>query len=434
MKLPIRNARPLTAHLSRLALAIALSCSTLSGQAAQHQLTRIDYDPAKNVNVIDLVMSIDWDFDNPPAGRDKSFLDGIVKQASQSLFTMTEGRQMLGKVYVYKNSQFMDNTDIQYKLADGRANANVAGVSNCKACRILMFAGTNETVDAHGKTVAHEFGHYILGLFDEYREEGGKSTDASSPQDGDTPRNSIMNDHLSFTNLSTSSDYQDPATSKTAQFRSYGKSAWDMLVSDPANDPNGGIGRTWFEPFKKISAPTGATLSKPTTGWEAVTQVVYMGSNTPTASGNDPTAGSGPISIIVIDTTVSKAQFDAQLNAAQQMVNSAGDNNRIAVYAHPYANAPVVALTSLSQSNARANIKSAIAKIAPAASSDDSVNADRLFDWVESALPALFPAGNKSLSASGFYARLYTGTGQALATKDGQVVYYNGQELKTLGP
>lgn len=433
------NARPLTAsrftaRLSRLALAISLSCGAVAGHAAQHQLTRVDYDAAKNVNVIDLVMSIDWDFDSAPAGRDKDFIEGIIKQSSQSLFTLTEGRQMLGKVYVYKNSQFMDNTDIQYKLADGRANANLAGIGNCKACRILMFAGTNEPVADHGKTVAHEFGHYILGLYDEYREEGGKSTEAGSPQDGDTPRDTIMHNHLAFTNLSTADDYKDAATSKTAQFRVYGKSAWETLVSDPANDPNGGIGRTWFEPFKKLSAPTAASLSKPASGWEGAVQVVYMGSNNPTPGNALAAGGSGPISVIVIDTTVGKAQFDAQLNAAQQMVNSAGDNNRIAVFAHPYANAPVVPLTQLSQAATRNSIKNSIARIGQAVSSDDQINADRLFDWAEAALPALFPAGSKSAPVAGYYARIYNGTGQAVAVKDGQVIYYNGQALQTLGP
>ena len=434
MKKSSTSAPPLRRKASRLALAVSLSCTMLSAQAAQHQLTKIDYDPVKNVNVIDLVMSIDWDFDTPPDGRDKSFIDGIIKQASQSMFTMTEGRQMLGKVYVYKNSQFMDNTDIQYQLKNGRANAHVAGINSGKSTRVLMFAGTNEPVADHGKTVAHEFGHYILGLYDEYREEGGTSTEPGSPQDGDTPRDSIMHNHLGFTNLSTASDYQSPATSKTAQFRSYNKSAWETLVADPATDPNGGVGRMWFEPFKKISAPTGASLSKPTTGWEDATKVVYMGSNSTVSTTGTATAvaSNGPISVIVIDTTVGKAQFDAQINAALQMVNSAGDNNRIAVYAHPFSSTPAVPLTALSAANARDTAKASISKIAQELSSDDNLNADRLFDWAETVLPALFPAGPKSVALAGYYARLYS-TNQAVGLKDGQVVYYDGKTITPLG-
>ncbi len=200
-----QSLRARAGKLTKLGAALALALGTQAGVAAEHPLTKVNYDAAKNVNVIDLVMSIDWDFDAPPTGRDKSFIEAILKQASQSFYTMTEGKQMLGKVYVYKNSQFIDNTDIQYLQKDGRANAHVAGIGNCKACRILMFAGTGEAADAHGKTIAHEFGHYIHGIYDEYREEGGTSTEPGSPQDGDTPKNSIMHNHLQFLNLSTAS-------------------------------------------------------------------------------------------------------------------------------------------------------------------------------------------------------------------------------------
>ncbi|MBS4097866.1 MAG: hypothetical protein KGZ83_13625 [Sulfuricella sp.] len=418
-----------TAKLGKLGAAVTLALSAYGVGAAEHPLTRINYDATKNVNVIDIVMSIDWDFDNPPAGRDKSFIEAILRQTSQSYYTMTEGKQMLGKVYVYKNSQFMDNTDIQYLQKDGRANANVAGIGNCKACRILMFAGTGEAADALGKTVAHEFGHYILGVMDEYREEGGTSTEPGSPQDGDTPKDTIMHNHLQFVTLSTATDYADPATQKTAQYRVYNKSIWETLVSPPEADINP-VGRMYFDPFKNMTAPTGADLKKPTTGWESAFQVVYMGSST---SQTSSAAQNGPINVIVIDTTTGKTQLDAQLNAAQQVVNSAGDNNRIAVYAFPFGSAPVVPATLLSQGDARNTVKAAIARIAPDSADDDTTNGDRLFDWAEALLPALFPAGPKSASAQGYYYRLYA-TSQGVGVKDGRVVYYDGKTLADIGP
>lgn len=425
--------RTYTGKLTQLGLAVTLALGAYAAGAAEHPLTKINYDAAKNINIIDMVMSIDWDFDNPPAGRDKSFIEGILKQATQSYYTMTEGKQMLGKVYVYKNSQFMDNTDIQYTAKDGRANAHVAGVSNCKACRVQMFAGTNEAPDAHGKTVAHEFGHYILGVSDEYREEGGTSTNPGSPQDGDTPKDTIMSNHLGFVNLSTATDYADPAAQKTAQYRTFGKSAWETLVSPPETDLNGGPGRTYYDPFKNFAAPTGASLTKPTTGWESALQVVYMGSGTATPNGNTTTQN-GPINVIVIDTTTSKQQLDAQLNAAQQVVNAAGDNNRIAVYAYPYSNVPVVSLTSLAQSNARSSVKEAIARIAQDSVGDDNTNGDRLFDWAETTLPGYFPSGAKSTSGLGYYYRLYSGTNKGLGVKDGRVAYYDGMTVADVGP
>jgi hypothetical protein len=402
--------------------------------AAQHPNTRIHYDATRDINVFDMVMSIDWDFDNPPAGRNKVFIEDILKQASQSFYTMTEGRQMLGKVYVYKNSQFMDNTDIQYLQQDGRANAHIAAITTQQSGRNQMFAGTGETPDQHGKTLAHEFGHYVLGLFDEYREEGGTSTEPGSPQDGDTPRNSIMHNHLEFVTLSTPDDYPDVSVQKTAQFRTFGKSAWEALVSDPANDPNGGVGRMWFEPFKNKRTPTAASLTKPTSGWEGAFQVVWMG-NSEGGENSVPagTAKNGPINLIVIDTTLTAEQITAQRNAALQAVDAAGNGARVAVIVHPFSSKPLVPITAVSDEASRSAVKRAINAIVAASVTTDTVAADRLFDWAESLLPELFPGSPASQDVAGYRARLY-GSGHALGVKDGQVFYYNGVSIDPLGP
>ena len=420
--------------------ALVLSLFASATQAAEHQLSKIHYDSARNVNVLDMVMSIDWDIDTPPEGRDKAFLEGILRQSSQSLFTMTEGKQMLGTVYVYKNGQFMGNTDIQYLLKDGRANASVASfITGCKSCRVQQFAGTGETPVDHGKTVAHEFGHYVLGLLDEYREVGGTSTAPSSPQDGDTPRDSIMHNHLGFTNISTTDDYADPANQKTAQFRFFGKSAWDVLVTDPASDPTN-IGRTYFAPFKNMTAPTKATLTKPTTGWENDLKIVYMGGenssatpkNTVATTTSTPTAR-GPINIIVIDTSVSVEILKAQLNAAAQMIDASGDSNRIAVYAHPFTSTPIVPMTALSSAEKRASVKQAIAKIAADTTTDEKTIGDRIFDWAETQLPSFFPAGvTTQQNIPGWNYRVYA-TGKAVGVSGGNLFAYDGANLVPLG-
>ncbi len=432
---------PFTPRLKTLAVAASLACFAGGLAAAEHQLTKINYDATRKVEVIDMVMSIDWDFDAPPEGRDKAFIEGILRQASKSYFTMTEGRQMLGKVYVYKNSQFMDNTDIQYILKDGRANAHTSGLTKFKSGRIQQFAGTNETPDAHGKTVAHEIGHYALGLLDEYREAGGTSKEAGSPQDGDTPRNTIMHNHLQFTGISTESDYSDVDNRKTAHYRVWGKSAWEVLVQPTSADPEAGSGRIGYESFKGMTAPTAATLTSPTTGWENDFSVVYMGTPGPQAIGKKlkqtlPAASvaAGPINSIVIDTTVSPTNLKEQLRAAEQMVDSAGAANRVVVYAHPFSSAPVVPLTLLNSDATRASVKAAIAKIAVDSSTDDGVVAERIFDWAEAqaGLAALIPAGPKTVAGGGLYYRLYA-TGLALGVTGSTLYFFDGKAIAPLG-
>lgn len=412
-----------------------------STQAAEHPLTSVRYDEAAKVNIIDLVMSIDWNIDNPPAGRDKNFVENILKQTSQSLYTMTEGRVQLGKVSIYSDSQFMDNTDIQYLLKNGRANASISGFNTMKGATIQMFAGTNESEADHGKTVAHELGHYLLGIFDEYREEGKKSTDPGDPQDGDTPRDTIMHNHLLFENISTPTDYADPAQQNTAHFRVYKQSAWETVLSPNGNEPAGYPKRTQLKAFEQMTAPISSGLTKPKTGWENAFQVVYMGSATATnMTATDATSRGnlrkpGPINLIVLDTTVTKSQLDAQINAAQQLVDKAGNNVGIAVYAHPYANAPVLPLTVAADATAKEAIKAALSKLTLASAEDEVTNSNRLFDWAETKFPQLFPAGTTTSASGygGYYYRLYPSTGQAVGVKEGRIYYYDGSTIVDVG-
>lgn len=355
---------------------------------------------------------------------------------------MTEGKQMLGTVYVYKNSQFMNNTDIQYLQKEGRANAHPAGFTTCKVCRVQQFAGAKKTPAEHGKTVAHEFGHYILGLYDEYREAKSTSTRPSYPQSGDTPRDSMMQNQLLFSRLSTADDYADPANRKTAQFRVAGKSAWEALSSDPATDLTPSY-RIQYQPFKGMTPPTKVTLTQPTTGWEKDLKVVYMGASdtvvaprsttTPTASAASAASVRGPINVIVIDTSVTAEVLTAQRNAVAQMVDASGDGNRIAVYAHPFTSTPIVPLTVLSSAEKRASVKQAIAKIALDTTTDEKTIGDRIFDWAETQLPTFFPAGvTTQQNIPGWNYRLYP-TGKAVGVSGGHLFYYDGQTLTPLG-
>lgn len=424
------------------AVMMLLSCATF---AAEHPLTRIYYDDAAKVNTVDLVMSIDWNIDNPPENRGKPFVDNILKQTSQSLYAMTEGRVRLGKVSVYSNSQFMDNTDIQYLLKNGRASAAISGFNSGKGMTIAMFAGTNEPEVDHGKTVAHELGHYLLGIFDEYREEGKKSSDPSDPQDGDTPRDTIMNNHLQFENISTPTDYADPANRNTAHFRVYKQSAWETLLSPNGNEPAGYPKRVQLQALQGMTAPEVASLTKPKTGWESALQVVYMGSSEasatpgsaqptpPTTEARNGERQPGPINVLVLDTTLAKPQFDAQLNAAQQLLDAVGNNVSVMVYAHPYASAPIIPLTVVANAEIKAALKAEINKIPLQSAADDVTNGDRLFDWAEKELASLFPGGVKSVSNSGYYYRLYPTTGQAVGVSNGRVYYYDSKTIADVG-
>ncbi len=423
-----------------LAFALAATSAPAPVQAAEHPLSKITFDAARRIDVLDMVMSVDWDFDAPPEGTadregnpqayDRGFITDIIRQAALSTFIMTEGRMVVGTVRVYRNSQFMTNTDIQYLRRNGRANAHVGGfMTGCRSCRVQQYAGTSEATDAHGKTVAHEFGHYVLGQYDEYREVGGTNPNPGFPQDGDTPRDTIMHNHLRFESLSTPEDYFDPNGRSTAQIRIFGRSHWEVLTVPSPDDPvRMNRVREQYRSLAGLPTPSRSMLTRPRTGWENDLNVVFMAGGA-TATGGGAATPSGVIQTLVIDTT-DGAALGAQLRAAIQAVDSAEATTRLQVLAHPFSLAPVIGFTVLNDAG-KAAVKAAITNISPDTATDDATLAQRLFAYAEASLPALFPAGPATQSGSGFLFRVYGA--QAIGVSGGNFFWFNGQVLQNLG-
>lgn len=304
--------------------------------AANHPLTAV-----ADVNTIDYVANVDWDFDSPPTQvanpaqiLDRAYITSVLRVMAQSKFTMTEGRHRVGTVYVYKNALFGNNVDIRLLNTDGRSAANAPGWSmrNGTSFNHLAMSNRPESIDELGKVITHELGHYTYGLFDEYREDGKAldPKDPSSPSGVDTPKNTIMNNHLAFVSLSTPADYANPAERQTAHARAMGfgdrgLSAWEMLTRTPDQDPpaSRSLGRTFFEAFRGIDANT-LQLTRPVAGFDSKLNVVFV---------------ANPVfrDVILVDRTLPKERFDALVQAAKAMVSEAKDNVRYAVVAFPSA-------------------------------------------------------------------------------------------------
>jgi hypothetical protein len=212
------------------------------------------------------------------------------------------------------------------------------------------------------------------------------------------------------------------------------------MVQPPSADPAGRAARLTFQSLQGLQAPTDATLTNPTTGWENDIQVIYMGSAGPQAIGKRlatvfPAANvtSGPINAIVIDTTVSAANLKEQIRAAEQMVDNSGAANRVMVYAHPFTYAPVVPVTLLNSDAARTGVKAALAKIAVDTSTDEAVVAERLFGYAEALLPTILPTGPATIASNGLYYRVYS-SGFAIGVTGGTLYYFDGKAIAPLGP
>lgn len=246
--------------------------TALPAVAALHPLSVLAHDRASGISDIDLTISLDWDpakvdLNVTPRGMSVAETEAVVKSYAASLYAMTNGLHRLRNVYIHKNSKSWANADIRYVgTTAGRSNANVACWQESSGVITMYVYETDTKPDSSpGPVLAHESGHYIYGLLDEYvelAEYGGKTVQQligenmrhfpSSEDDGTQP--SIMNQHHTYPNwLSTAGSYAgDTKKLKTAHYRNYGKSIWDTLTSDPKTDPDfvrTTFGRVGFEAF-----------------------------------------------------------------------------------------------------------------------------------------------------------------------------------------
>lgn len=189
--------------------------------------------------VLDLTISlyIPWadvtnDIRNEYEASIRSYADGI--------YQITNGGHRLGKVRIFCGAKFNDRADIIW-VENGRANASINGFRTVAGRRILMSenfswrvmrGGDASMLERIGYTLAHESGHYIYSVYDEYVIDAGDV--AVSPSIMNNQSNAINGNHQ-WLNFSTSFNIGD--LTKTRQGRVHGADAWTVITRLPAADP-----------------------------------------------------------------------------------------------------------------------------------------------------------------------------------------------------
>ena len=265
-------------------LVASIALQPLAARAALHPMSFIKAESA-TLETLDMVANTDWDYDvNPPLKSpngqtlDRAYISAVFAQVARSMFTMTEGRHRLGSVFVYATNRFGNEVDTKLIGATrGRSNGSVSGWARRGGTTNNYLEGDPASL---GKVIAHENGHYVYGLMDEYREEGKplNPNDVSDPSEVDTPLNTIMNNQEEFPSLSTAAD--NVAPTNTAQKRWFGASAWEVLARPASADPvaTQRLNRTAFAAFAGFAPASAAALTKPTAGWDAAFKVVFVSS------------------------------------------------------------------------------------------------------------------------------------------------------------
>jgi len=359
-------------------------------------VTAVEVVGGQRVQFFDLTINVDWDYDdandpkriqlgtgnNRGGGRpatvlDRTYIQNLVEQTARTLFVMTNGHHRLRNVYVFKNSKFGDNVDIRVLNVPGRANASAPGwlspgglttnnyITNCNVENQPdgQCVGDNTTsLDPEnfvqtGEVIAHELGHYLYALFDEYRDS--KDCDPESPASpckDDVARPTAMNNQAAAYRLSTAQDYNQDFN-KTAHGRAYGQSAWETLLTAPASDSAvareaHGNRRVQFDAFKGLTTPTipqlknfvdndnnrDGRLARQTgtgadvqtfAGYDERLKVIFEG---------DAQTPPRPRNVLIIDRTVPAATFAEMITAAKGLVDRAASNTRFALVVLPATN------------------------------------------------------------------------------------------------
>ncbi|MEO0385965.1 MAG: VWA domain-containing protein [Pseudomonadota bacterium] len=213
---------------------------------------------SSNQAIFDITVSIyrsvagdnDATTDAGASDDDQNAYETIFGFAADSICEQTNGVHKLGRVRISTNGASAATSDIKWDNT-GRPAANPTGFGK-DGWRIYMFdnfggirvSDGGDDLEDLGYIVGHEWGHYTLGLYDEYREPGQTSGDPYQPLDSDVAvQESIMsstyeavdNDDFRWLNHSTQNNIGNIA--ETAQGRVYGKSGWETLIQTTNNDP-----------------------------------------------------------------------------------------------------------------------------------------------------------------------------------------------------
>ena len=327
---------------------------TLSGPlfAGSNSLSKHAFVEGEDFAYFDLVVSLDW---KPDQDEKDGRLKNAFQQFAKDVFTMTEGRQKVRKLYVFTDSEQMNTADIRFLDKGGRSNAHPGGIFYDGA-RILTYtgfsSGTARTDSYIGHTIAHEFGHYAYALYDEYVGSADSSTRPSTPLSGDNARPTIMNRQDASQSLSNMFDYDDAVEQATAQWRVYQKSAWETLVTRPTSDK---LPNDFLPAYKRVLYPEfdgfgiSHVLAAPTVGWDTDFEIIYV---------------EGSLAVLVIDDSGSMSYeppaMPIAISAAKQYVDLMELGENVAVIGFDSYARVEIGVTELVDQAAKETVKAAI--------------------------------------------------------------------------
>jgi photosystem II stability/assembly factor-like uncharacterized protein len=130
--------------------------------------------PQNPLVLFNLVVAIEWDANDAYLSE----IERSVRSASDFLYDMTDGQMAFGQVAIYEQPEQWVNADIQIAASNiVRPHAYVGGLTDADRAHVIRLGrawdgnsgsqGAWDQPDGY-HTLAHEFGHYGIYLYDEY--------------------------------------------------------------------------------------------------------------------------------------------------------------------------------------------------------------------------------------------------------------------------
>jgi hypothetical protein len=202
-----------------------------------------------SAQTFDIKISYYDTYDN--AIQRKAAIEDSLGHFAEGVYEVTNGAHKIGRVTIYTDGAFKDNTDIVWvQSCWPNAHTNGRGFAGSRIEHCDDFDGTDMLAGPRygGYTIVHEWGHFTYAMFDEYsNSDQACGGDIGSPCADDVAvQNSIMNNQdkaigegdvlgdLAWLNFSTG---LNNAADTNAHYRSYQASAWEVLIRPVSQDP-----------------------------------------------------------------------------------------------------------------------------------------------------------------------------------------------------
>jgi len=201
--------------------------------------------------LIDITISL---YSSPASAADRAPYERIIRYFADGVYEASNGAHKIQKVTIYTGGNFADRADVVW-VASCHPNAAPSGrsvqgghVNFCDTFSTYKFLDDDKGGQEGGYTLAHEWGHYFYGLYDEYRGLPSYDTIFHFPHSNDDAvPNSIMHNQFNAVDKGSGHDYNwlnfstaISDTRNTAQHRVYGASCWETLARPVADDPRDG--------------------------------------------------------------------------------------------------------------------------------------------------------------------------------------------------